>query len=81
MELVASCATVRDTAALGQWLEPTAQAHGRALGKEHSLFPGKVVITVHPRIKPGDADEMCAQAQAAIESALPEEYRYKPASK
>lgn len=47
-------------------------------GKEHSLFPGKVVITVHPRIAPGDADAMCAKAQQVIQSALPEAYHYKP---
>lgn len=39
-------------------------------GKEGQLFPGKVIITVHKPIQPGDADAMTAEAQAAIESAL-----------
>jgi hypothetical protein len=46
-----------------------------AAGKEHSLFAGKVIITVHPPIPAGDADKMCAQAQAAVESALAPQFR------
>jgi len=49
-------------------------------GREHSLFPGTVVITVHPQIAPADADEMCADAQKAIQSALPEAYHWQPAA-
>lgn len=44
-------------------------------GREHSLFAGKVIITVHPQIPAGDADEMCAAAQKAVESALKPQYR------
>ena len=43
-------------------------------GKESLLFPGKVIITVHPPIAPGDADDMCAAAQKAVESALEPAY-------
>ena len=44
-------------------------------GKEGLLFPGKVIITVHPPIAPGDADAMCAEAQAVVESALEPKFR------
>ena len=47
-------------------------------GQEHSLFPGKVVITVHPPIQPGDADKMCVAAQLAVQSALPKALHYDP---
>ena len=43
-------------------------------GREGQLFPGKVIITVHPQIPVGDADAMCAAAQAAVESALEPKY-------
>ena len=43
-------------------------------GREGQLFPGKVIITVHPQIPAGDADAMCAAAQAAVESALESKY-------
>ena len=43
-------------------------------GREGQLFPGKVIITVHPQIPAGDADAMCAAAQAAVESALEAKY-------
>jgi hypothetical protein len=46
----------------------------RATGRETLLFPGKVIITVHPQIPAGDADAMCAAAQAAVESALEPKY-------
>jgi hypothetical protein len=39
------------------------------------MFPGKVIITVHPPIPAGDADKMCAAAQAAVESSLEVQYR------
>ena len=47
----------------------------RCAGREGQLFPGKVIITVHPPIPAGDADAMCAAAQAAVESALEPKYR------
>ena len=47
-------------------------------GEEHSLFPGKVVLTVHRPIPPGNPEEMCAAAQKAVESALPAAFHYLP---
>lgn len=38
--------------------------------REGQLFGGRVVITVHPALTGSNADELTAQAQAAIESAL-----------
>jgi hypothetical protein len=77
----ASCATVRARGRLRAC--PYASAPvivltlslSHAAGKEHSLFAGKVIITVHPPIPAGDADKMCAQAQAAVESALAPQFR------
>ena len=45
-------------------------------GKEYQMHPGRVIITVHPRIAPSaDADAMTAAAQAAVESELHPLYR------
>jgi len=54
---------------------PAAAPHASAAGKEGLLYPGKVVITVHPPIPAGDADAMCAAAQKAVESALEPRWR------
>lgn len=43
--------------------------------REGQLFGGKVVITVHPPLLSTNADELTAQAQAAIESALEPQFR------
>lgn len=40
-------------------------------GREYLLFPGRVVITVHPALHGTDAEALCRAAQEAVESALP----------
>lgn len=39
--------------------------------REYLLFPGRAEVIIHPAIQSGDADEMMAQAYAAIAASLP----------
>ena len=47
-------------------------------GREGEMWPGKVIITIHPPIRGGSDQELCDATQEAIASALPEHLRPDP---